>query len=113
MKTNKNSIIKDSKSIRAFLLQRIEELNLSPADIIKDAESRGRKIENASLSKYMNHGNVRGALSEDIIVWLATRWGVDISLMVGTPKLVGGKLKIELPQYDESKALSRLKTIFG
>lgn len=113
MKTNKNSIIKDSKTIHSFILKRIKELELTPASIIKDAEGFGRKIEAASLSKYINHGNINGALSEDNIIWLSTRWGVDITLMVGTPTLVDGKLKINLPEYNEKKALAKLKTIFG
>jgi len=108
-----NSIVKDSKTIYKFLLQRIGELKLRPTDIIKDAEALNMKIESASLSKYLKHGNIKGALSEELIIWLATRYGVDVYLMVGTPRIDGGKLKIELPQYDEKKSLAKLKTIFG
>ncbi len=109
----KNSIVKDSKSIHAFLLVRMEQLKLRPTDVIKDADKLGMKIESASLSKYLKHGNIKGALSEELIVWLATRWGIDVAMMVGTPKIVEGKLKIELPEYDEVRSLGRLKAIFG
>jgi hypothetical protein len=108
-----NSIVKDSKSIYSCLLKRIEQLKLRPSDIIKDAEKHGKKIESASLSKYLKHGNVKGALSEELIIWLSFRWGIDVFLMVGTPKVVDGKLKIELPEYDEEKAIAKLKLIFG
>lgn len=108
-----NSIVKDSKTIYKFLIQRVKELGLRPTDIIKDAEALGVKIESASLSKYLKHGNIKGALSEELIIWLSIRYGIDVYLMVGTPKIEDGKLKIDLPEYNEKKALAKLKVIFG
>ena len=46
-------------------------------------------------------------------IWLSIRYGIDVYLMVGTPKIEGGKLKIDLPEYNEKKALAKLKVIFG
>lgn len=111
--STKRSIVKDSKVIHKFLLQRIEELKLKPADIIKDASVRNMKIESASLSKYLKHGNVKGGLSEEAIIWLCIRYGVPIALMVGSPKIEGGKITgTNLPAYNEEVALATLKIIF-
>ena len=113
MKTSKNSIVKDSTRIHSSILLRMEQLKKTPSVIIKDADRLGTKIESASLSKYLKHGNIKGGLSEELIIWLSTFLGIDIVLIVGTPKIVGGKLKIELPEYSEEKAVARLKLIFG
>jgi len=109
----KNSIIKDSKQIHSLLMKRIEQLKLKPAGMIKDAETHNMKIDSSSFSRYLKSGNVKGSLSEEAIVWLCTRYGIDLMLLAGTPKIVDGKLKIELPPYSEVLALSRLKLIFG
>lgn len=113
MKTSKSSIVKDSSRIHSSIILRMEQLKKSSSTIIKEAESHGVKIEFSSLSKYLKHGNVKGGLSEELIIWLATFLGIDIVLIVGTPKIVDGKLKINLPDYDEEKAKAKLKVIFG
>lgn len=111
MSDQRKSIVKDSTKIHSFLLQRIEELKLKPAAIIKDAAGLGMKIENASLSKYMKNGNCKGGLSEETIVWLCIRYGIDLKLIVGSIKLEG-KMEAILPAYDEAKAITKLKTLF-
>lgn len=108
----KKSIIKDSSSIREFIKQRIKELDLKPAGIIKDAGERNMKIESAALSRYLKNGNCKGSLSEENIVWLCLRYGIDVMLIAGTPKIKDNKLKIELPPYNEEQALAKLKLIF-
>lgn len=114
MSTNtKKSIVKKSESIRTFLQQRMAELNLKPADIVKDAIERDVKIDNASFSRYMKHGDVKGSLSEEAIVWLCCRWGIKIQLIVGSLVITDGKLKVTLPPYNEQKALEKLNTVFG
>jgi hypothetical protein len=112
MKSTKKSIVKDSSRIHGFILKRIEELKLKPADIIKDAADLGMKIESASLSKYMKHGNCKGGLSEENIIWLCIRYGIEINLMVGTPVIDNNKLTLDLPPYNEEKALAKLKVLF-
>ncbi len=109
----KQSLIKDSKTIHASILKRIEQLKLKQSDIIKDAAKYDITIQSSSLSKYLDHGNVKGGLGEETIIWLCIRYGIDIFLMVGTGKIVDGKLKIELSEYNETKALAKLKVIFG
>lgn len=110
-KKTRKSIVKDSQKIYQFILQRIGELKLKPATIIKDAKDRGMKIESASLSKYLLHGNCKGSLSEEAIVWICTRYGIDLKLVVGTIK-VTGKMESLLPPYNEKKALEKLKLFF-
>lgn len=112
-KVARKSIIKSSKSIRTFLQQRMNELSLTPAFVVKDAKDRGIKIDSASFSKYLHKEESSGGLPEESILFLAIRWGININLIVGTATISDGKLKVSLPKYDEAKALKQLKTIFG
>ncbi len=97
----RQSIVKSSKNIRTFLQQRMEELNLTPAAVVKDAQERGRKIDSASLSKYLHNPDSVGGLPEETITWVAERWGINLYL------------NVTMPPYNEENALKRLKIIFG
>ncbi len=100
-KTIRRSIIKDSKVIRNFIQQRMKELNLSPSQIVKDAQEKGCKIDSASFSKYLHKSDSAGGLSEESILFIAIRWGLFIHL------------NVSLPEYNEQEALNKLNTIFG
>lgn len=77
---------------------------------INDAAERGMKISTSRLSKYLK-GN-EGGITEDQIVWSATRLGIFINLNLGEPALKEGKLIYEVKKYDELKCLTRLRKIF-
>lgn len=77
---------------------------------IKDAESRGVIISNSRLSKYLS--GVKGGLTEDQILWTATRLGIFINIGYGKPVLKEGRLVYEVGAYNEAECLSRLNKIF-
>ena len=101
MSTVRICIIKNSTRIRTLLKDRFVELNKSHSDIVKDARARGVEITNSSLGRFMNHGNVKSTLSQEDIVWLCFRYGIEIQLMVGSPKIEEGKIKLWVPPYNE------------
>jgi len=113
MTTIKPSIIKDSIRIRTLLKERFKSLNILAKDVIKDAEEKGMVFTGASLSKYMNHGNIHSSLSEENIIWLCFRYGIPVNLFIGKPVLEDKKLTFVLPDYDEKECLNNLTKYFN
>lgn len=111
-KASMRSIIKDSERIRAQLIKRWDELKLTRNNVHLDATLKGATFTMASLSKYVNHGNIKNSLSEEAIIWLCTRYGISIKLLVGKPTLNGTKLTMVEEPYNEQKCLENLKLIF-
>lgn len=111
MKTVKPSIIKDSMKIRKLLKMRFEELGVNYSRVVEDANMREMKFTNSSLSRFMKSGNVNGSLTEENIIWLCFRWGIEIQLLVGTPKVANGKVELTLPPYNEEKCLLILEKL--
>jgi hypothetical protein len=101
MATVRNCIVKNSTRIRKLLIERLSELNKSNSDVVKDARSRGREITNSSFGRFINHGNVKSTLSQEDVVWLCFRYGIEIQLMVGSPKVIDGKITLTIPKYNE------------
>ncbi len=111
-KASMRSIIKDSERIRAQLIKRWDELKMTRNTVHLDATLKGATFTMASLSKYVNHGNVKNSLSEEAIIWLCTRYGISIKLLVGKPTLKGTTLTMVEEPYNEQKCLENLKLIF-
>ena len=109
MTSIKRSLIKDSNRIRTLLSNRFDELETTKAKVTKDARARGMRFTVQSLSKYLNHGNIASTLSEENIIWLCIRYGIDINLFVGTPKLEDKKLTLKVPAYNEEACINKLK----
>jgi hypothetical protein len=110
-------IIKDSTPIRNNLKLRIEELSLTPKQMIEEAERHGIIFTQASLSKYLNKGNVKGCLTQETIIWLCVRYGIDVKLLVNTPvadftKPDAPTITMKLLPYNEQQCLTNLKKIF-
>ena len=101
------SIVKESSAIRTALNKRLIHLypnsnsdSFKHSLVIKDAEERGYKIAASSLSKYFK-GIDSGSLSENQIVWLCIRYGIDLVL------------RVQDKPFNEVDALNKLKLIFG
>jgi hypothetical protein len=105
MKLNENKLLKE------YIFKRLEEVSWSPSDLIKDAEERGFTITSSSFSNYKK--GKKGGLTADQVAYIASRLDIPFGFHIGTPTLVGDKLKYELEKYDELRALGRLKEIFG
>ena len=96
--------------LRGWIVKRIKEVFGSNNSLIRDAEERGMLLTKSRLSKYLNARE--GGLSEDQILWIATRLGIYINIGFGKAVFNKGKLKYEVTSYNELEALTRLKKIF-
>lgn len=108
----KPTLVKSSKRIKELLTERFKALELRSTDIVTDANKRGMKFTIAMLSKYMNHDNPDGGLSDDGILWLCFRYGINVHLLVGTPVIKDGKIHLEIDPYNETVAIKKLKVHF-
>ena len=105
------SLVKSSSLIRIQLQKRIEEQNLSLTKVSADAEERGRKISISSLSRYFKNSKVNN-LSEESIIWLSYRYGIFVTLHIGTLVMSNGKASFHVPEYNEERCLIILKKVF-
>ena len=112
MQASKRSIVKDSERIRKLLKERFDDQRLRAKDIVVDANEKGLNINESSLSRYLNHGNTRSSISEEAIIWLCFRYGIQITLLIGKPVLKEKRLVLELPRYNEEECLTKLKQVF-
>jgi hypothetical protein len=109
----KYSVIKNSQKIRQAIIDRINALKLTQQDVINDAAMRGYKLPVDMISRYVRHGDMRGSLREDQIIWLATRYGVYINLTIGSPEIdENGRIKFAVKEYNEEESLKKLKLLF-
>lgn len=109
----KYSLVKSNEKIRGAIIKRIEELKLSQHDIIVDAQIRGYKLPVDMLNRYLKHGDVRGSLREDQIIWLATRYGIYINMGIGKPIISDtNQIAYEVSKYNEEEALRALSIIY-
>jgi hypothetical protein len=89
------------------LQTRWKQLELTSADIIRDANERGVKITKTSLSAYRKH---QKNMTQEQIIFLCLRYGVPVLLTVGQPVIIENKITgYEIPKYNEVECLERLK----
>lgn len=109
----KYSVIRSNQKIRQAIIERITALKLTQQNVINDAAMRGYKLPVDMISRYLKHGDTRGSLREEQIVWLATRYGVFINLTIGTPEIdKEGKIRFTIKDYNEEESIRRLKLLF-
>lgn len=113
------SIVKDSDRLKEELLKRLKELyptnvgyGFKNSAVVKDALERGVKIEAGQLSRYFGKGK-KNILSEDQIIWLSFRYGINIQLAIGVPIVKDGKVYYEVSKFNEARALQTLKLLYG
>lgn len=105
MATIRNCIVKNSTRIRTLLKDRITELKLSNLAVVKDARERGRELTDSSFSRFIKHGNVQSTLSQEDVIWLCFRYGIEIKLLVGSPMVSEGRIKLVVPAYNEEQCI--------
>ncbi len=111
--SQKKSLVKQSSTIKKVLKERLDKLGLKYTQVVVEAERFGQNnIKVETLSRYFS-GSVSNALTEESIIFLAYRYGISITLLVGTPTIVDGKLSVVIPPYDEKIALSKTIKLFG
>jgi hypothetical protein len=109
----KYSVIKTNQKIRQAIIDRIDVLKLTQQDVINDAALKGYKLPVDMISRYLKHGDMKGSLREDQIIWLATRYGVFINLTIGSPEVdENGRIKFSVKEYNEEESLRKLKLLF-
>lgn len=99
-----------NNQLRKLILDRIKELDYSYSFIMKDALERGMDIKPERLSKYVKGKS--GGITEEQLLWIATRVGIFINLNFGKPVFEDGKLKYDITPYSELECLVKLKQIF-
>lgn len=90
--TNRPDVIKSNYDIYVKLFNRcFNELGLSNIGIAEDAKKQGRQISDTTLSKYWNQfddkkkcikESVQSNLSQDNLLWLCKRHGIDVNMQV-------------------------------
>jgi len=103
----------ESIIIHKALFDRWAKLNLSAADVIRDATARGLKgLTHSRMSKYKTRGS-KETVSDQQLRWLLVRYAIPFFWDIGTPKVIEGKLKFVIPEYDELECLKNLQKIYG
>lgn len=100
----------DITKIRTAILSRMEELNLKPADVIREAGSRNMKITPSNFSKYK--AGKPGSMTDTQVLWVCCYLAIPISLNVGS-LVVTGSAKWEIPKYNKELSEKLLKNAFG
>lgn len=103
--------LSQNERLRDKIKERVDQIFTKQSKLIEDASERGMTIDATRLSKYFKGKS--GGLTDDQVLWVATRVGIQIHINFGTPIISGDKLRYEIEKYDELKALNRLKKIFG
>ena len=89
MKHTKHMNLTKNTILREAIIGRLKELGMSYSELLKDAAERGMKIAPARMSKYVK--NKYGGMTEEQLLWVATRLGIYINLNLGKITMEGGK----------------------
>nr|WP_298658721.1 hypothetical protein [uncultured Flavobacterium sp.] len=100
----------ENDKLKELVFDRLKELDMSQADVIKDAEERGIKITPSSLSKYKK--GVKNGLTETQLLFICSRLYIPVNINFGELANVDGKLKWRIPKYDHTKMLQLLSKTF-
>lgn len=105
--------IANNEIIKKELIGRWDKLGLKHSDVIRDAQERSpeMKIDASRFSRWTKGAKL--GLSETQVLWLATRWGIIISIDIGEPVLTpDNRIKWIISDYNEAECLRRIKQIF-
>lgn len=79
-------LVKESLAIRTLLNKRFDKLKLSSRAITNDARDKGRGFTEQSLSRYRKHGNVKGSIQTDDVMWLCDKYNIKLKLTAVSKK---------------------------
>lgn len=100
----------NNNRLRTEILKRIKELDYTYTEIVNDANERNMPIKNERLSKYIK--GKPGGLTEEQLIWLATRLGIYIHLNFGDAVIVDGKVTYKIGKFNELRSLQMVNHIF-
>lgn len=98
------------EELRAEITKRIFELGFKQSFLVNDASERGYKLDKHRLSKYLKG---KGGLTEEQVLWLAVRLGIDVVYGIGKPVISGGILSFKVAPYNEEMAIKKLNFVFS
>ncbi len=101
----------NNERLREEVMVRMEKLGFTASFLCADAAERGMAITRDRFSKYVK--GKKGGLTDEQLLWVATRLGIYININLGKPVISEGKLKWVISPYQEQECLNRLKLIFG
>jgi len=101
----------ESSKLKKIIFDRLDEAQMRPTDLIKDAEERGMKINASSFSKYKK--GEKGGLTDEQILWICCRLDITINLNFGNATIDNNQIKWVIPKFDELKAIKNINKIFG
>jgi len=111
--------IAQNPKVRKLLNDRWKELSLKPSHIMDDAMERepNMKFSRSVFSRWKHETlNAKGQkvswLTDNQMIWLCTRWGIEINLNFGTPYInkIGGLAWRVLP-YNELDCIKNIKAL--
>lgn len=82
-------IIRESEKVRKLLNKEFDKRELSSRLITNDARKEGRSFTEQTLCRFRKHGNVKGSLATDDIMYLCDKFGIELTLKV--KKISNGK----------------------
>lgn len=97
---NQGCVIKQHNEIREILYKRITERNLLWKEVVADAKALGWQLHLSQLSRYFKAANQQ-SLSQEDILWLCKRYGVDITI------------QITIKRYDDKKQIAAIKRYYS
>ena len=77
---NQRCLVRESEKIQELLNMRFYRLKLTGRQITNDARKNGRGFNEGSLSRYRKHGNIKGSLSTEDIIWLCEKYSIKLTL---------------------------------
>ena len=100
----------DNDFLREQILKRLTEIGWKDSDLIKDADERGQKIEASRWTKYKK--NKSGQITDETLVWIAVRLGIDIVIRFGKPVFDGKMIDWKIQDYNELEIIKRLNQFY-
>ncbi len=101
--------IAQNPTLRKLITARWKELSMKPASIMQDAMEREPNMHFSPSTYSRWVGNKKGGFTDSQMIWLATRWGIDINLNFGSPYLnEKGGLSWKVLPYSELECLQNI-----
>ena len=81
-------LIREDVKIRTLLNKRLRSFNITSREIVSMGKDDGCNFNEAQLSRYRKHGNVKGGLNAPDVLWLCNAFAIEVSLSVKRRKFV-------------------------
>ncbi len=73
-------LLKENSEIRSLLEEKFQELGLTNQAIANEGRKAGHKLNKSVICNYRLHGNVKGTISHESLLWLCEKYGIDIKI---------------------------------